>query len=144
MFTNFSLLHQRTRLAKKYCFPWIGQKYFWHGRAKNSENIILFVWLFKISKKVICRSIHELKKGMTWKVCLIGRWRDYKRPDYFWTFYWFWASKLKSEAYSCRRYTYRVLQTSQMNHMHLCVRAERAVFGSAKTALKFKNEIWIS
>ena len=40
-----------------------------------------------------------------------------------------------------QRYTYRVLQTIQMNLILLCVWAERAVLGSAKTALKFKYEI---
>ena len=37
--------------------------------------------------------------------------------------------------------TYRVLQTIQMKLILLCVWAERAVLGSAKTALKFKYEI---
>ena len=41
----------------------------------------------------------------------------------------------------CLRYTYRVLQTIQMKPTFLCVWAERAVLGSAKTALKFKYEI---
>jgi hypothetical protein len=42
----------------------------------------------------------------------------------------------------CRdqRYTYRVLQTIQMKLILLCVWADRAVFGSAKTTLKFKCE----
>ena len=41
-----------------------------------------------------------------------------------------------------QRYTYRVLQTIQMKLILilLCVWAEPAVFGSAKTALKFKYE----
>ena len=42
-----------------------------------------------------------------------------------------------------QRYTYRVLQTIQMKLILLCVWAERAVLGSAKTALKFKYEIQI-
>ena len=42
-----------------------------------------------------------------------------------------------------RRYTYRVLQTIQMKLILLCVWAEWAVLGSAKTALKFKYEISI-
>ena len=37
-----------------------------------------------------------------------------------------------------QRCTYRVLQTIQMKLILLCVWAEQAVFGSAKTALKFK------
>ena len=41
----------------------------------------------------------------------------------------------------CQRYTYRVLQTIQMKPTFLCVWAEQAVWGSAKTALKFKYEI---
>ena len=40
-----------------------------------------------------------------------------------------------------QRYTYRVLQTILMKLILLCVWAERAVLGSAKTALKFKYEI---
>jgi hypothetical protein len=40
-----------------------------------------------------------------------------------------------------QRYTYRVLQTIQMKLILLFVWAERAVLGSAKTALKFKYEI---
>ena len=39
-----------------------------------------------------------------------------------------------------QRYTYRVLQTIQMKLILLCVWAEPAVMGSAKTALKFKYE----
>ena len=40
-----------------------------------------------------------------------------------------------------QRYTYRVLQTIQIKLLLLCVWAERAVLGSAKTALNFKHEI---
>ena len=36
---------------------------------------------------------------------------------------------------------HRVLQTIQMKRILLCVWAEPAVLGSAKTALKFKYEI---
>ena len=39
------------------------------------------------------------------------------------------------------RYTYRVLQTIQMKTILLCVWAEWAVLGSAKTASKFEYEI---
>ena len=39
-----------------------------------------------------------------------------------------------------QRYTYRVLQTIQIELILLCVWAEPAVFGSAKTALKFDYE----
>ena len=46
-----------------------------------------------------------------------------------------------SEAQPEQRYTYRVLQTIQMKLILLCVWAERAVLGSAKTTLKFKYEI---
>ena len=42
-----------------------------------------------------------------------------------------------------QRYTYRVLQTIQMKLIFVCVWAEPAVLGSAKTALKFKYEIQI-
>ena len=45
---------------------------------------------------------------------------------------------LKSQV---QRYTYRVLQTIQMKLILLCVWAEPAVLGRAKTALKFKYEI---
>ena len=37
-----------------------------------------------------------------------------------------------------QRYTYRVLQTIQMKHILLCVWAELAVLGSAKSIFKFK------
>ena len=40
-----------------------------------------------------------------------------------------------------QRYTYRVLQTIHMKSILLCVWAEPAVFGSTKTALKFRYEI---
>ena len=40
-----------------------------------------------------------------------------------------------------QRCTYRVIQTIQMKLILLCVWAEWAVLGSAKTALKFKYEI---
>ena len=40
-----------------------------------------------------------------------------------------------------QRYTYRVLQTIQMQLILLCVWAEWAILGSAKTALKFKYDI---
>ena len=40
-----------------------------------------------------------------------------------------------------QRYTYRELQTVQVKLIFLCVWAERAFLGSAKTALKFKYEI---
>ena len=39
-----------------------------------------------------------------------------------------------------QRYTYKVLQTIQMKLIFICVWAEWAVLGSAKTALKFKYE----
>ena len=42
---------------------------------------------------------------------------------------------------SSQRYIYRVLQTIQMKVMLLQVWAEGAVFGRAKTALKYKYEI---
>ena len=42
---------------------------------------------------------------------------------------------------SHQRYTYRVLQTIQMKLILLCVWAEQAVLGSAKTVLKLKYEI---
>ena len=41
----------------------------------------------------------------------------------------------------CQIYTHRVLQTIQMKLIFLCVWAEPAVLGSAKTALQFKYEI---
>ena len=45
------------------------------------------------------------------------------------------------DATSDQRYTYKVLQTIQMKLILLCVWTERAILGSAKTALKFKYEI---
>ena len=40
-----------------------------------------------------------------------------------------------------QRYTYRVLQTIQMKLILLCVWAEWAILGSAKTGLRFKYNI---
>ena len=40
-----------------------------------------------------------------------------------------------------QRYTYRVLQTIQIELILLCVWAESVILGSAKTALKIKYEI---
>ena len=48
---------------------------------------------------------------------------------------------LTPHQYVIQRYIYRVLQTIQMKHILLCVWAEPAVLGRAKTALKFKYEI---
>jgi hypothetical protein len=45
-----------------------------------------------------------------------------------------------TSATHAQRYTYRLLQTIQMKLILLCVWAEPAVLGSAKTALKFKYE----
>ena len=39
-----------------------------------------------------------------------------------------------------QRYTTRVLQTTQMKLILLCIWAEQAVLDSAKTAMKFKYE----
>jgi hypothetical protein len=46
-----------------------------------------------------------------------------------------------TDHYTRQRYTYRVLQTIQIKLILLCVWAEPAILGSAKTALKFKYEI---
>ena len=54
------------------------------------------------------------------------------------------AAKMIEEpvlAPTIQRYTYRVLQTIQMKLILVCVWAELAVLGSAKTALKFIYEI---
>ena len=45
--------------------------------------------------------------------------------------------------YVVQRYTYRVLQTIEMKLILLYVWAERAVLGSAQTALKFNYKIQI-
>ena len=42
-----------------------------------------------------------------------------------------------------QRYTYRVLQTTQMKLTISCVWAEQAILGSAQIALKFKYDVWI-
>jgi hypothetical protein len=52
--------------------------------------------------------------------------------------YFVGSRAFKVEATEC---IYRVLQTIQMKLIPLCVWAERAVFGSAKTAFRFKYEI---
>ena len=51
-----------------------------------------------------------------------------------------WKEGKKLFLGTVQRYTYRVLQTIQTKLILLCVWAERAVLGSAKTALKFKFE----
>ena len=51
------------------------------------------------------------------------------------------ARKYREFPGSPQRYTYRVLQATQMKLILLCVWAEPVVLGSAKTALKFKYEI---
>ena len=54
------------------------------------------------------------------------------------------SSRLKLEFQNWgpgQRYTYRVLKTIQMKLILLCVRAEPAVLGRTKTALKLKYEI---
>ena len=53
-----------------------------------------------------------------------------------------WQRYLHSQ-FSDTGSTYRVLQTIQMKLILLCVWAERAILGSAETALKFKYEIQI-
>ena len=59
------------------------------------------------------------------------------------TYFFFLICKYNTKLFSnChQRYTYRVLQTIQMNLMLLWVWAELAVFGRAKTALKFKYDV---
>ena len=57
-------------------------------------------------------------------------------------YYLFHVQKTQRDSTTGRDiHMYRVLQTIQMKLILLCVRAERAVLGSAKTALKFKYEI---
>ena len=52
------------------------------------------------------------------------------------------SSKSFLNSGSLQRYTYRVLQTIQVKLiLLLCVWADRAVLGSAKSALKYKHEI---
>ena len=69
----------------------------------------------------------------------------YYNPYYMFIFLWslVWTLEVKNDKglplYP--GYTYRVLQTIQMKLILLCVWAEWAVLGSAKTALKFKYEI---
>ena len=44
-------------------------------------------------------------------------------------------------AFKAKIYTYEVLQMIQMQLLFLCVLADQAVLGSAKTSLKFKYEV---
>ena len=60
---------------------------------------------------------------------------DFEEAVLFWDIFIFLTSFL--QLYQ----RYRVLQTIQMKPILLCVWAEWAVLGSAKTALKFKYEI---
>ena len=56
----------------------------------------------------------------------------------FWTS---WKIDIIFGRYLDQRYTHRVLQTIQMKLMLLCVWAELAILGCAKTPLEFKYEI---
>ena len=51
--------------------------------------------------------------------------------------------RARKEGSEEQRYTYRVLQTILMKLILLCVWAEQAVFGGAKTSLKFNYVIEI-
>jgi hypothetical protein len=55
----------------------------------------------------------------------------------------FWQIIIAFIADCTQRYTYRVIQTIQMNLIPFSVWADRAVLGCAKTPLKFKYEILI-
>ena len=59
-----------------------------------------------------------------------------QKIDHFWV-----KASLLPRVGHLQRYTYRVLQTIQMKLILLCVWAEWAVLGSAKTDLEFKYEI---
>ena len=106
--------------------------------------------------------------SQVWLVCKIcstllnlatGHWKSVLSANTIWSdlsslpFYESWASCLEHSQLGqillkkshiwiiSQRYTYRVLQTIQMKPILLCVWAERAILGSAKTALKFTYEI---
>ena len=106
--------------------------------------------------------------SQVWLVCKIcstllnlatGHWKSVLSANTIWSdlsslpFYESWASCLEHSQLGqillkkchiwiiSQRYTYRVLQTIQMKPILLCVWAERAILGSAKTAWKLKYEI---
>ena len=81
-----------------------------------------FFWQFL---REFCRQ----SLGLFWMIFL----------DIFWTL--FKATLTDQALGSKQRYTYRVLQTIQMKLILLCVWADQAVLGIAKTALKFEYEI---
>ena len=62
-------------------------------------------------------------------------------PDVVWCFIPATRAADKQKLCVGERYTYRVLETIQMKLILVCVWAEQAILGSAKTALKFKYEI---
>ena len=59
---------------------------------------------------------------------------------FFWTINFENLMKVMT-SFQVNQSLYQVLQTIQMKLILLCVWAEQAVLGSAKTALKFKYEI---
>ena len=86
---------------------------------------LLLFFLLKKQHKILNSVLSSLATFFWCKMCLI------------------YDAKFPFRHILCKkqRYTYRVLQTIQMQLVLLSVWAERAVLGSAKTALKFKREI---
>ena len=99
-----------------------------------------------------CISDMDLRSNVNLCIISWARWFPHKFDAFFLLFIAFPHStesviffiSFVTTLWTCtQRYTYRVLQTIQMKLKLLCVWAERAVLGSAKTALQFIYEIWI-
>ena len=108
------------------CLLWIGSAaVFAHGTSfhsdKNDEEQFVTAGEFRISSHLTnyAHSVRVLSTTVHWTVSLY------------------------CTLHCAQRYTYRVLQTIQMKLILLCVWAEPAIFGSVKTALRFKYEIQI-
>ena len=138
--------------------------------GKDMKKLWNFNLNFDITVGKLCFTLffQSSPSSQVWLVCKIcstllnlatGHWKSVLSANTIWSdlsslpFYESWASCLEHSQLGqillkkshiwiiSQRYTYRVLQTIQMKPILLCVWAERAILGSAKTALKFTYEI---
>ena len=138
--------------------------------GKDMKKLWNFNLNFVITVGKLCFTLffQSSPSSQVWLVCKIcstllnlatGHWKSVLSANTIWSdlsslpFYESWASCLEHSQLGqillkkshiwiiSQRYTYRVLQTIQMKPILLCVWAERAILGSAKTALKFTYEI---
>ena len=83
-----------------------------------------------------CSKIKNLPKK-----CFKIRWKKHEIYTYRISYFWNGLGEREKNWGWNQSYTYQVLQTIQIEHILLCVWAEPAVLGSAKTTLKFKYRI---